>query len=86
MEQSGKDAVLSEAVAIAKLVVSGEVPPNDGCRKIAGIRGAIDIDELAELYHLAHLQDGSHDHLGFSKENCVNEIVEECNVLTKLGT
>jgi hypothetical protein len=68
-------------VALAKRIVSGELPPNEGCARIASIPGAIDIRELDKLTHLAHLQDGTHDRFGFTAESCIPGIIEECKAL-----
>ena len=81
MEPSEKARILSEAAALADKVVRDEVAPWIGCANIASIHGAIQIDELGELLHLAHLADGSHDSLGFTAESLKDDIIQECRLL-----
>ena len=86
MQHQNKTLILGKAKAIACQIVSGELPANEGCRQIADIAGAINVSELAQLEHLAHLQDGSHNHLGWTADSCAPEIIEECKVLIDVDT
>ena len=81
MESSQKARILSEASALARQVMSGEVSPKIGCENIAGIDGALSVEELHEFVHLAHLGDGSHDSLGFTAESLTDDIIQECRLL-----
>ncbi len=81
MESSAKANILSEASAFARQVVRGELSPKVGCESIASIHGAIDVEELGGLLHLAHLADGSHDSLGFTAESLTEDIIQECRLL-----
>ncbi len=81
MESSHKAKILSEASAFARQVMCGEVAPKIGCENIASIHGALELEELHEFVHLAHLGDGSHDSLGFTAETLTDDIIQECRLL-----
>jgi hypothetical protein len=81
MTDKERRRILEEASAFAHQVIRGEITPKAGCAQIAAIHGARNVRELDELTHLAHLQNGDHDKLGFSADSCAPAIVEECRTL-----
>ncbi len=72
---------LDKAKEIAKMILAGQIDPNEGANQIANICHDLDYpDSLLDLLHLAHIQEG-HEHLGFHKENIRDEIIKEAEKL-----
>jgi hypothetical protein len=81
MEESEKIELLANAFEIAKKILSGDVAPNSGCAKLGEINRDLDWPtELAAFGLLAHEQ-YDHENIGITAENCIPEIIDECNKL-----
>lgn len=66
-----RNALLEQAVEIARGIVAGDIQPNDGCAKIGDINHALDWpEELAALGLLAHEQ-YDHELIGITKNVCL---------------
>ena len=81
MIDKDRQRILEQASVYAHQIIGGEITPKTGCARIAEIPGALDVSELNELAHLAHLQNGDHDEFGFSAESCASAIINECRAL-----
>jgi len=72
---------MQDAVRVAGQVLAGSMDPYLGCGLIGGIGEKLNhMAILADFVHLAHLQEG-HEHLGFTKESCLPEIMAACREL-----
>ena len=78
---SMRDEMLKEAVDIAQRILAKELPPNEGCAQIGYINHALGWpDVLGPFGLLAHDQ-YDHEHLGITAENCIPDILSECQKL-----
>lgn len=81
MEESEKIEMMAEAVLIAKKILAGEIDTNLGCTKLGEINRDLDWStELSAFGLLAHEQH-DHENIGITAENCIPEIIDECNKL-----
>ena len=72
---------MQDAVRVAREVLAGSMAPHLGCGLIGGIGEKLNHPAvLADFIHLAHLQE-SHEHLGFTKESCLPDIMAACREL-----
>jgi len=72
---------MQDAVRVARDVLDGSMDPHLGCGLIGAIGEKLNhTSALADFIHLAHLQEG-HEHMGFTKDNCLPDILEACREL-----
>jgi hypothetical protein len=75
------DTTLTQARVVAKQVLDGTLSPCEACIEIAALCEANNWPvELVPFSSLAHEQDG-HEDFGFTRDNLVPLIVEECRIL-----
>lgn len=73
---------MEDARRVAREVVAGTMDPHLGCGIIGAIGEKLNHHPmLREFIHLAHLQDG-HEHVGFTKESVLSDIMEACRALS----
>lgn len=73
-----------DAVRIAGEVLAGSMDPQLGCGLIGEIGEKLNHHPaLAEFIHLAHLQEG-HEHLGYTKESLLPDIMVACRKLAAM--
>jgi hypothetical protein len=69
---------MQDAVRVAGEVLAGAIDPYLGCGLIGGIGEKLNHPaRLTDFTHLAHLREG-HEHLGFTKESCLPDIMAAC--------
>ena len=75
---------IAHAKMIAKDILNGSIPPNEGCAKIGDINHYLDWpDSLSTFGMLSHEQTG-HENIGITKESVVPEIISAAKDLVSL--
>lgn len=81
MIESENYEILEEAIEIAKGILSSEVDPNEGCSRIDDIGRALNWPKELLAFGLLSHEQNDHEHIGITSENCVPDIVYECQKL-----
>lgn len=75
---------MQDAQRVARDVLNGTINPYMGCGLTGGIGQKLNHHPTQmEFIHIAHLLDW-HEHVGFTKESLLSDIMFECSELTAL--